>query len=191
MAAIILCVLLILCCCMLASFYAFLLYAAYVISYQVRNLRSDKWVSIVSLFEPGDSCIECSRVLPHRVRWRGLTVKLLLPSTRSPWSGILFMGMIIPWVLAGFCLCILILSYVLLSYAVYLIMWKGKELGAWIISFNCSSSQLRSSAGCSRVESGTVQSQGCLKRMWSVTVIIAGRNITEKEDLGEILRTRA
>jgi hypothetical protein len=34
-----LCVLLILCFCMLASFYAYLLYAAYVIAYQVRNLR--------------------------------------------------------------------------------------------------------------------------------------------------------
>jgi hypothetical protein len=33
------CVLLILCCCILASFYAFLLYAAYVIAWQVRNLR--------------------------------------------------------------------------------------------------------------------------------------------------------
>ena len=39
MAAIVLCVLLMLGCCMLVSFYAFLLYAAYVISYQVRNLR--------------------------------------------------------------------------------------------------------------------------------------------------------
>jgi hypothetical protein len=64
------------------------------------------------------------------VRRRGLTVRLLLPSTRSQWSGIPFMGVIIPWVLVGFCLCILVLSYVLLSYAVYLIMWKGKELGA-------------------------------------------------------------
>ena len=40
------------------------------------------------------------------------------------------MGVIIPWVLVGVYLCILVLSYVLLSYAVYLIMWKGKELGA-------------------------------------------------------------
>jgi hypothetical protein len=34
-----LCVLLILCLCMFASLYAYLLYAAYVIAYQVRNLR--------------------------------------------------------------------------------------------------------------------------------------------------------
>ena len=69
-----------------------------------------------------------------------------------------FMGVIIPWVLAGFCLCILILSYVLLSYVVYLIMWKGKELGAWIISFNCSSSQFKKSCGVQSAESGMVQS---------------------------------
>jgi hypothetical protein len=34
-----LCVLLVLCLCMFASLYAYLLYAAYVIAYQVRNLR--------------------------------------------------------------------------------------------------------------------------------------------------------
>ena len=50
------------------------------------------------------------------------------------------MGVIIPWVLVGVCLCILVFSYVLLSYAVYLIMWKGKELGAWISGFKYSSS---------------------------------------------------
>jgi len=51
-------VLLMLCFYLLASFYAYLLYAAYVIAYQVRNLRER--VSIVSLLRPEDSCIECS-----------------------------------------------------------------------------------------------------------------------------------
>ena len=74
------------------------------------------------------------------------------------------MGVIIPWVLMGVCLCILVLSYVLLSYAVYLIMWKGKELGAWKINSKYSSSQLGSSAGWRRFESGMVQSPDCLKR---------------------------
>jgi hypothetical protein len=38
MVVIILCILLTLCCCMLASSYAFIIYTAYVISWQIRNL---------------------------------------------------------------------------------------------------------------------------------------------------------
>ena len=77
MTVIVLCVLLILCCCLLASCYAFIVYALYVISWQIRNLGERReWVSFVSLFEPGDSCIECSRIHPHRVRWWGSTVKI-------------------------------------------------------------------------------------------------------------------
>ena len=56
-------VLLILCFCLLASFYAYLLYAAYVIAYQVRNLR--EWVSIGSLFGqeiPASSAVEYLRI---------------------------------------------------------------------------------------------------------------------------------
>ena len=79
---------------------------------------------MVSLLRPGDSCIECSRVLPHRVRRRGLTVELLFPSTGSL-SGIPSMDVIIPCILVGLCLCIFVFSYVLLSYAVYLMMWKN------------------------------------------------------------------
>ena len=43
-----LCVLLILCLCMFATFYAYLLYVAYVIAYQVRNLR--EYVNEFQLF---------------------------------------------------------------------------------------------------------------------------------------------
>ena len=43
-----LCVLLVLCLCMFASFYAYLLYAAYVIAYQVWNLR--EWENEFQLF---------------------------------------------------------------------------------------------------------------------------------------------
>jgi hypothetical protein len=40
------------------------------------------------------------------------------------------MDVIIPCVLLGLCLCIFASGYILLSYAVYVIMWKNKELGA-------------------------------------------------------------
>ena len=56
-------VLLMLCFCLLASFYAYLLYAAYVIAYQVRNLR--EWVSIVLCLDqeiPALSAVEYLRI---------------------------------------------------------------------------------------------------------------------------------
>ena len=61
-----LCVLLILCLCMFASFYDYLLYAAYVIAYQVRNLR--EWASEFQLFLclgqeiPASSAVEYLRI---------------------------------------------------------------------------------------------------------------------------------
>jgi hypothetical protein len=61
-----LCVLLILCLCMFASFYAYLLYVAYVIAYQVRNLR--EWRNEFQLFLylgqeiPASSAVEYLRI---------------------------------------------------------------------------------------------------------------------------------
>ena len=49
---------------------------------KMKSEREREWGSIVSLSEPGDSCIDCSWIHPHRVCWwrlRSLTFVLACP----------------------------------------------------------------------------------------------------------------